>query len=72
MDVTLFTKFLQILYFCFVSGKSGSNSGGSPKSLIGVESEGEDAKSVESPGPKVSGLLETLQKKMLGHLSSDY
>ncbi|KAK9499459.1 hypothetical protein O3M35_002491 [Rhynocoris fuscipes] len=37
-------------------GKSGSNSGGSPKSLIGVESEGEDAKSVESPGPKVPPL----------------
>ncbi|XP_014247673.1 ankyrin repeat domain-containing protein 12 isoform X2 [Cimex lectularius] len=37
-------------------GKSGSNSGGSPKSVPGVESEGEDAKSVESPGPKVPPL----------------
>ncbi|CAH1396341.1 unnamed protein product [Nezara viridula] len=35
-------------------GKSGSNSGGSPKSVI--ESEGEDAKSVGSPGPKVPPL----------------
>lgn len=35
-------------------GKSGSTSGGSPKSV--VESEGEDAKSVGSPGPKVPPL----------------
>jgi hypothetical protein len=39
-----------------LSGKSGSNSGGSPKSLIGGESENEDNKSVESPGPKVPPL----------------
>ncbi|KAL1130503.1 hypothetical protein AAG570_011751, partial [Ranatra chinensis] len=38
------------------TGKSGSNSGGSPKSAIGGESENEDNKSVESPGPKVPPL----------------
>uniref|UniRef100_A0A1B6DE99 Ankyrin repeat domain-containing protein 12 n=1 Tax=Clastoptera arizonana TaxID=38151 RepID=A0A1B6DE99_9HEMI len=38
-------------------GKSGSTSGGSPKSTVGVESEGEEGiKSVESPGPKVPPL----------------
>lgn len=38
-------------------GKSGSTSGGSPKSTAGMESEGEEGiKSVESPGPKVPPL----------------
>jgi len=39
-----------------IRGKSGSNSGGSPKSVVGGESEGEDNKSVGSPGPKVPPL----------------